>query len=223
MGDFIVKAEIVNSRDWIEIIISAAIPVVIMLVTLLVSRQQNKKALKQQENEHIDILNNQLQTARLSIMPIFDVTEISGKIEKQYKGELARAIHIIEIKIKNVGNGVAMNTYLKWINSTCELEYYPVYEDENARYTCYKEFNYDNTIATVGKEINVFLIRKNKNDEKVLKNAMILPVCFCDILDNHYEQKIIINYSISNEATGEIKAFEITPLTPNLLEKNEDE
>ena len=220
MGDFIVKAEIVNSRDWIEIIISAAIPVVIMFVTLLVSKQQNKKVL---ESEHIEILNNQLQTTRLSIMPIFDVTEISGKKEKQYKGELARAIHIIEIKIKNVGNGVAMNTYLKWGTSTCELEYHPVYEDENARYTCYKEFSYDNTIATVGKEINVFLIRKNKNDKKVFKNAMILPVCFFDILYNHYEQKIIINYNITNEATGEIKAFEITPLTPNLLEKNEDE
>lgn len=223
MSDFILKVEVINSRDWIAILVSAVIPVLIMCITLWFSNRENKKLLKQQEQEHIDIMNQQTEATRLSVMPIFDIVEIIGRKEKLHKRESNEAKHIIEIRLKNVGNGIAMNTYLKWKSDIDTKEYYPVYKDENAIYTCYKAFSYDNTIATIGKEINVYLIRKSTNQEDKSENSIVLPISYYDVLDNHYEQKITMNYYISDQVTGEVEAFDVTPLTPNLVEKSEEE
>lgn len=223
MSDFILKVEVINSRDWIAIIVSAVIPVLIMYITLWFSNRENKKLLKQQEQEHIDIMNQQTEATRLSVMPIFDIVEIIGRKENLHKRESNEAKHIIEIRLKNVGNGIAMNTYLKWKSDIDTKEYYPVYKDENAIYTCYKAFSYDNTIATIGKEINVYLIRKGENQEDKSENSIVLPISYYDVLDNHYEQKITMSYYIFDQATGEVEAFDVTPLTPNLVEKSEEE
>lgn len=223
MSDFILKVELINSRDWIAIIVSAVIPVIIMGVTLWCSKRENKRLLKQQEQEHIDIMNQQTEATRLSVMPIFDIVAIIGRKENLYKRESNEAKHIIEIRLKNVGNGIAMNTYLKWKSDIDTKEYYPVYKDENAIYTCYKTFSYDNTIATIGKEINVYLIRKGENQEDKSENSIVLPISYCDVLDNHYEQKITMSYYISDQATGEVEAFDVTPLIPSLVEKSEEE
>lgn len=222
MCDFIIK--LINSIEWLTIIASAIIPVLIMIITLRVSKCENKKQLHQQEQEHIDIMNNQIQTTRLSVMPIFDIATIVGKKENLYgtKTNELKQIHIIEIRLKNIGNGIAMNTHLKWQHNIDTMEYFPVYEDESALYTCYKEFSYDDTVAAIGKEVKAFLIRKGKANENMSENSIILPIAFCDILENHYEQKIIIKYDISNKETGEVKTYAVIPLVPSLADEEDE-
>lgn len=209
-----------NPKDWFEIFISAAIPVLIMFITLIATKRDQKKALTQQANEHEEILKTQKDVNRLSIIPVFDVVSIAGKVESFKPFSTVKLSHIFEIRLKNVGNGAAMCTYTKWVNGSNELEHHPVYEDDYASYTCYKEFQYDNTIATIDKEINVMLVRKpkGKDDKTFFDNSLILPVSYFDLIGNHYIQNIVIHFHIIDRETGEIEPFDIMPLPPDLIE-----
>lgn len=229
----IIPVFIQNPRDWLAIFLSAAIPVLVMVVTLLVSRQQQKNALKQQDfehkaalsqqaSQHQDILKKQNDAYRLSIMPVFDVVSITGKVKSFKPFSTIMLKHILEITLKNVGNGAAMCTYTKWVNGSNKLEYHPVHEDDYASYTCYKEFQYDNTIATIGKEIDVMLERKSKGKDykTFFDNSLILPVSYFDLIGNHYIQNIVVHFHIIDRETGEIEPFNIMPLPPDLIEDN---
>lgn len=224
MPDDTISVFILNSRDWLEIFLSAAIPVLLMLITLIATKNDQKKALTQQANEHQTMLNEQRETNRLSILPIFDISGITGKMEKTKLVTTEITHHVLDIRLKNVGCGVAMCTYTEWAqtgNSEQKAKWHPVYESENAIYTCYKDFHYDNSIATLDKEINVLLIRERKNDNPVFEDSIILPVCFIDVIGNHYKQEITISLII-NAQTGEVSASDIMPLPPVLRKSSND-
>ena len=78
---------VTNGRDWLGLIVECAVPVIIMIITLIVSRiQQNralrqqakesKQQLEQQAKEHAQEMLVQKDVLRLSIMPVFDVVSI---------------------------------------------------------------------------------------------------------------------------------------------------
>lgn len=128
-------------------------------------------------------------------------------------------MYVIEIHLKNVGNGAAMCVYVNWKKGSDESERHSVYEDERASFSCYKEFQYDNTVASIGKEINVELLRKTKNEDNkpISNNSLVLPISYFDLIGNSYMQKIVIHFNIINDETGEIKPFDILPLHPSLI------
>ena len=83
---------VTNGRDWLGLIVECAVPVIIMIITLIVSRiQQNralrqqakesKQQLEQQAKEHAQEMLVQKDVLRLSIMPVFDVVSITGEYD----------------------------------------------------------------------------------------------------------------------------------------------
>lgn len=67
----VIPIVILNQRDWVAIVFSAVIPVFVMLVTMIVTKIQQRVALKQQANEHKELVKAQNKVNRLTIMPVF--------------------------------------------------------------------------------------------------------------------------------------------------------
>ena len=111
---------VTNGRDWLALIVECAVPVVIMIITLIVSRIQQSRALKQQAKEskqqleqqakeHAQEMLVQKDVLRLSIMPVFDVVSITGEYDSpEYLKTSAKKNHILKIVLKNVGSGNAL-------------------------------------------------------------------------------------------------------------------
>ena len=111
---------VTNGRDWLGLIVECAVPVIIMIITLIVSRiQQNralrqqakesKQQLEQQAKEHAQEMLVQKDVLRLSIMPVFDVVSITGEYDSPgYLKNSPKKNHILKIVLKNVGSGNAL-------------------------------------------------------------------------------------------------------------------
>ena len=223
MQEFIFPVEIVNSRDWLGIIISALIPIGVMVITLLFSRREQTRALKQQADEFKQSLREQHENTRLSSMPVFDVVEVTGSLkELPYFSDAPRTGHFIEIRLRNTGNGTAMNPYTYSISEENLHTKHLVYKNEYAYYTCYEDAQSDRLVAAVQQEIKVTLTRKNIKDEIPVPEEVILPLRFSDLLGNEYEQKIAIQFCI-NMDNGSVSLFELKSHIPELLVPDEDE
>lgn len=223
MKEFILPVEIVNSRDWLDIIISALIPIGVMVITLIFSRREQTRALKQQANEFKQSLREQLENTRLSAMPVFDVVEVTGSLkELPSLRSTPRKGHFIEIRLKNSGNGTAMNPYTYSIPEENLYTKHLVYKNEYAYYTCYEDAQSDRLVAAVQQEIKVTLTRKNIKDEIPVPEEVILPLRFSDLLGNKYEQKIAIQFCI-NMDNGSVSLFELKSHIPELLVQDEEE
>lgn len=217
MEEFILPVEIVNSRDWLDIIISALIPIGVMVITLIFSRREQTRALKQQANEFKQSLREQHENTRLSAMPVFDVVEVIGSLkELPSLRNTPRKGHFIEVRLKNSGNGTAMNPYTRWIFEGSSNINHPVYESEYASYTCYEDAQAECLVAAVLQEIKITLIRKSTKDETPALDEVVLPLCFCDLLGNEYAQKIVIRFCI-NMDNGSVSLFELKSHIPELL------
>ena len=152
---------VTNGRDWLGLIVECAVPVIIMIITLIVSRiQQNralrqqakesKQQLEQQAKEHAQEMLVQKDVLRLSIMPVFDVVSITGEYDSpEYLKNSPKKNHILKIVLKNVGSGNALG--LVTLLSPCndDIVFGFVDRSDTAIYRCYKDFEYDNAIATI--------------------------------------------------------------------------
>ena len=208
-----------DSRDWVAIIVNALIPLVVMLSTLIFERHCQKKAIKQQKEEHSEILAKQDEANRINIMPVFDVTHFSGIIQMHNGMSKEIKEHVLDIRIKNVGNGVAMGVNFKWIElkNSNEIIDFPVCENKSAIYTCYKEFQYENAVAPVGSEVSAQLIRRPLDeDENNSENNLCFTLRYFDLNGIFYEQAIIIKFYLQSIETGEIKPFDIMALPPQV-------
>ena len=206
MEEFILPVEIVNQRDCISIIISAVIPVLVMVITLAFSHKEQKNALaqqakeyerqlEQQEEEHKREIRVQNESLRLSVMPVFDVISVSGRYETpQYMKTLAKKIHIFEIQLKNVGSGNAFRLETRISSHHGEAVLNLIDTSETAYYKCYKDFQFDNAIATIGKEISVLVIREKRGISIPIEDSLTFPFYFHDMIGNCYEQKIAIQF-----------------------------
>ena len=233
MEQFVLPVEIVNQRDWISIIISAVIPVFIMIITLAFSHKEQEKALaqqakeyerqlEQQENEHKEELSAQNETLRLSVMPIFDVISVSARFETpQYMQASAKKIHVFEIRLKNVGSGNALRLETKISSHGGEAVLNLIDTSETAYYKCYKDFQFENAIATIGKEISVLIIREKRGISIPMEDLLTFPFYFYDMVGNCYEQKIAIQFFI-NESDGSVSVFNIIPAIPTLTNDSKD-
>ena len=72
MVNKIQKVFLTNGRDWIEVFIQSVVPALIMIITLIVSKNQQKQALAQQAEEHKAEMMQQKESTRLSVLPIFN-------------------------------------------------------------------------------------------------------------------------------------------------------
>lgn len=220
MEEFILPVEIVNSQnclDLLAIIISVLIPILVMVITLFCSYLGQKRALKQQATEFNQSLREQKENTRLSIMPVFDVEAINGAIySPPYLKTVQATNHLIEIRLKNVGNGSAISPCKDWIPANNNCMYGQIYESDSAYYRRYKSVEASTLIAQVDREITVILERVKKNVEDQAMDWLIFSIQFRDMLDNQYEQKIAINFCINGES-GNVELLELQSNVPVLL------
>src|SRR5699024_4463368 len=149
------------------------------------------------------------ENTRLSVMPVFDVVDVIGSLQELPSlCNTPRKGHFIEIRLKNSGNGTAMNPYTLWIPGENSNINHPVYKSEYACYACYKDAQSECLVAAVQQEIKITLIRKSTKDEMPALEKVILPLCFCDLLGNEYEQKIAVQFCI-NMDNGSISLLEL--------------
>lgn len=220
MEEFILPVEIVNLQnclDLLAIIISVLIPIVVMVITLLCSHREQTRALEQQANEFKQSLREQQENTRLSAMPVFDVVEVTGSL-KEFPSlrNTPRKGHFIEVRLKNSGNGTAMNPYTQWIPVENSYINHPIYENEYACYACYQDVTSDRLVAAVQQEIKITLIRKSTKNEIPALEEVILPLRFCDLLGNEYKQKIAVQFCI-NMDNGDVSLFALKSHIPELL------
>lgn len=209
---------ITNGRDWIEIIIEALIPVAIMLFTLYSEKNRHRESLEQQAKEHKEEMQKQKESVRLGVMPIFDVVKIEGTLEPKptLSGD-CKEHHILTIRLKNVGTGVATRPYVKTSSGTGKIL---DLIDENgcAYYQCYKDCSRENMIASPEKEIDIQILRILKNEDVTEESDIFMfTICFDDVLGNQYEQRIVIEViQPSNE--GDVEIDGIATKVPDLVE-----
>lgn len=70
---------VTNGRDWLALIVECAVPVVIMIITLIVSRIQQSRALKQQAKESKQQLEQQAKEHAQEMLVQKDVLRLSMK------------------------------------------------------------------------------------------------------------------------------------------------
>lgn len=81
-----------NGCDWLALIVECAVPVVIVMITLIASRIQQSRALNQQAKESKQQLEQQAKehaqemltpkdVLRLSILPVFNVVSLSSEYD----------------------------------------------------------------------------------------------------------------------------------------------
>ena len=217
MEAFILPVEIVNSRDWLAIIISALIPILVMAITLFFSHREQRRALKQQADTFEISLKEQKETTRLSIMPVFDVVKVTSRLELMpVLSAQPQTSFLIDISLKNAGNNTAINPYTKWTSVKNDCAWFPVYENEYAYYTCYKDAQCDRLVVAVQDEIEITLNRQCVKAETPASEEVLLPLRFCDLLGNEYEQRIVIRLFADVE-NGDMVLFELKSHIPELL------
>ena len=228
MGSEIQQIFVTNGRDWLGLIVECAVPVIIMIITLIVSRiQQNralrqqakesKQQLEQQAKEHAQEMLVQKDVLRLSIMPVFDVVSITGEYDSpEYLKNSPKKNHILKIVLKNVGSGNALG--LVTLLSPCndDIVFGFVDRSDTAIYRCYKDFEYDNAIATIGKEVSVYIIRDKRGVSIPTEDIFVLPLRFMDMIGTCYEQRIAVQILI-NEKDGSVEPCTIKPDIPRVI------
>ena len=205
--------------DWVNLITGALVPLLIMYLTLRSEKKRHSEALKQQSQEHQAEMIEQKNASRLSIMPVFDVVGISGKFYSLPLKTMDKIDHLIEIRLKNVGNGAAVSPMENWVPSEDSLK--QVYESETAYYKRWKDISNDALIVGMGKEISIILNREKKTDNPVPVDWVVLPIQFKDLLENEYKQRIAIQIGYSSKDAS-VELLELKTNIPEIQKKVSD-
>lgn len=222
MVNEIQKVFLTNGRDWIEIFIQSVVPVLIMIITLIVSKNQQKQALAQQAEEHKAEMMQQKESTRLSVLPIFNFVSISGEMEPMASlssSQLQR--HILKLQLENVGAGIAMSPYIKWNEIEGVVKSHPFCETDTAYYCCYKDIPYENMVAAPGKALEVQIVRNPKGEDFPVEDFFVLPIGFSDMLGHKYEQRIAVTFYILKDRN--VTVTNISAITPVLLADSEQQ
>lgn len=159
----------------------------------------------------------QKDVLRLSIMPVFDVVSITGEYDSpEYLKTSAKKNHILKIVLKNVGSGNALG--LVPLISPCndDIVFGFVDRSDTAIYRCCKDFEYNNAIATIGKEVSVYIIRDKRGVSIPTEDIFALPLRFMDMIGTCYEQRIVVQILI-NEKDGSVEPCTIKPDIPRVI------
>ena len=219
---------VTNGRDWLALIVECAVPVVIMIITLIVSRIQQSRALKQQAKESKQQLEQQAkehaqemlvkkEVLRICNMQVIDVVNIKGEYDSpEYLKKKKKKNHILKIVLKNVGSGNALG--LVPLISPCndDIVFGFVDRSDTAIYRCCKDFEYNNAIATIGKEVSVYIIRDKRGVSIPTEDIFALPLRFMDMIGTCYEQRIVVQILI-NEKDGSVEPCTIKPDIPRVI------
>lgn len=97
------------------------------------------------------------------------------------------------------GNALGLVTLISPCNDDIVFGF--VDRSDTAMYRCYKDFEYDNAIATIGKEVSVYIIRDKRGVSIPTEDIFGLPLRFMDMIGTCYEQRIAVQILI-NEKDG---------------------
>ena len=219
MWDKIQQFFLANIHDWIAIIVEAIIPVIIMFITLRSEKKRHRQSLKQQEEEHKIELSAQKESARLEVLPIFNLVEMTAKEEVTILLSQEIKKHIFTLRLENVGNGIAISPFIKWNDIEGVILNHPFDQTDTAYYCRYKDIPCENMVAVPGKPIEIQIVRKPKGEDIPVEDYFVLPIGFCDVLGHKYEQRIAVEFYIYKN--GEISVTKISAIVPVLLENDE--
>lgn len=221
-----------SNIDWSTIIVGALVPVLIMIFTLRSEKKmqnaslaqqakEHQQQLQQQENEHETEMNEQNKSIRLSVLPIFKLVEMSASMEHMpYLSEESPAKHIFSLILENVGNGMAISPFIKSMDTSETNLNHLIDSTESSYYCCYKDIPYSNMIVSQREKVEVKIIREPKQEISPNLELFILPIKFSDVLGNWYEQRIAVQFFISEN--GNITITTIHAIAPELSENYTD-
>ncbi len=184
--------EIINElaiSDIFSGLLSAIIPLLILVITLRFEKKQTKQQLDQEKKEHQEILHLQNESNRIAAMPYFIISTRSCahvESDKVY----------FNIFLINKGNGIAIKVNGKYIGLIYENCLFPLCETNLAVYNCTSIF--DDKIKVVRPEEEYQLIIrqfiKNKSTDILSLSdfycdEISFSVCFSDMYFNQYEQE----------------------------------
>lgn len=194
-----------QSRDCVDYLIwisSIVVPVFVMFFTL----HHSKKT--------------QEETDRISSLPMFSLHELKGYVEKNGPG---KGKHMLDIVLKNIGNGTAVSMANAWIKISDRNAWFPTFESPEAIYQVSKTFEMDSTVVPVGGCTNTILVRHSKTTQEVLQkndtyksDILVLEISYADILKHKYIQKIGVAF-FYDESSGEVVIKECIPTIPEIV------
>lgn len=182
--------------DFVCLIFSTIIPIIIMVFTLRSEKKTAKQALFEQEKQyedskkiaelqHKEQLEAQNEINRIAIMPYFIIEDVNAKVEN--------AKLKFSIILKNIGNGIAINLTTKYIESNSGL-LCVVCETKLATYFCTAPFDVYNANARTGDkcelEISQELIGKDENNYDYFR----LDIKYTDMKQKQYQQTFAIYF-----------------------------
>lgn len=203
-----------QSRDWVALIITAMVPVVVMLITLYVSKRRQKEALAQQAAEHIAAMDKQEEINRINCLPYFVTTAFEVKPRPK------DSLFIISIDLKNIGNGTAASLSFECIEELASDYYLPVHETDNFVYTVSKAFTYESSVAQVNSTVNAQFSVYSKSPDNAPRQLITEPftitIKYMDMMGRPYRQVITLKY-MADLTSNKYEVTDLYSFAPNLI------
>lgn len=233
-----------GERDWVALIVQSLVPIIVMIVTLIVSHLEQSRALKsqkeesqkqldqqakeskrqleQQAEEHNQDMHSQKENTRLGILPIFNVVKVTSEVEEPISlsgSKDTKKRLILKISVENIGFGIAMSPTLKIDSHVSRIQINSMYESEIAYYDVYKNFTYNDAIIPPERTVEIQIAREEK-DKSEPEDTFIVPILFSDVLGNEYEQRIAISFLTKIEKDNDVEIVKVISGEPVLLPKD---
>lgn len=189
--------------DFVGLISSTVVPIIIMLVTLksekksakrdaIEREQQYQESMKISQQQHMEQLKTQNDINRISIMPYL----ICKTVEKHGNKDKVS----LDFIFTNIGNGSAVELTVKYLNDNDSPM--AISDTFLATYNCSQPFD---DFSSVVQPNNVcrFSVKQNLKDIAVNENKdkFSFIVCFKDMKMNQYEQRFTVLFEASETIT----------------------
>lgn len=185
--------------DFLGLIFSTTIPIVIMNKTIKYEKvaakqdanereRQYQESIKIAEQRHKEQLKAQEDINRVAIMPYLTIENISTQIRND-------RIEFI-ILFKNIGNGTAINLTAKYSKS--EMYFSSVYENDLVAYCCTEPFDVHNATVRPDEICQLTISQVLKSTTKYNYDKVEFTIKYADMKQQPYEQPFTIIFDDSN-------------------------
>lgn len=208
--------------DFLGILISTAVPLLVLFMTLRHQKKQNTAASKQQilihreslqkmEQEHQESMELQDEFNRIRAMPFFILkkdTRIHITSDKLY----------FTLYFVNAGNGTATCLATKYVDD----EINTIFHDALSFYSCACPFSYEKSVVRPDEECTLEISRETLDPEFLFDSPSYLEfsILYCDMYGRKYQQTFSITYQYQDN--GQHFRFDrVEYHCPSLLEHND--
>ena len=219
---FITRLRDTGLIDFLGILVSTAVPLLVLFVTLRNQKKQNIEALKQQalihresikkmEQEHRESMRLQDEFNRIHAMPFFILKKDARTHTKS--DNLFFTLYFV-----NAGNGTATCLATKYVDDEINI----IYDDGLGRYTCACPFNYEKSVVRPDEECTLEISREIFHPEYQFNSPSYLEfsILYCDMYGRKYQQTFSISYQYQDNVQN-FRFDRVENHCPTLLEHHD--